>query len=154
MSVKGKRTIWAGPADQADSKNLLVEGVATAATMPGMVVSRGDGLFAASTIGAANFGKEALVAVEYGDHIDADVDTEYASGDLMLAAFVRSGEFVNVMLADGQSVVAGDSLVDNGDVVAGTVRKGLTDGTEAILFYADETLAPSGANALVRAVRA
>ena len=39
MSVKGKRKIWVGPADGANCKPLIVEGLAVDAITPGSLVT-------------------------------------------------------------------------------------------------------------------
>ena len=54
---------------------------------------------------------------------------------------VKSGEFVNVRVATGQTIVVGTALSSNGD---GALKVAVTDGTQQILFYAEEAVTTSG----------
>lgn len=152
MSVKGKRTIWAGPADKADSKPLLVEGTAANQFLPGNLVVKSNNSLQISAKAATEFDSQALIAVEYGDHIDGDVDTPYTAGQHALAINVRSGEFVNALVAATSVLVEGvTALSSNG---AGALKVAATDGTEQILFYTDESLTVGASAELVRVRKA
>jgi len=152
MSVKGKRKIWVGPADGPSCKPLLMEGLAVDAFLPGTIVERTTSGLQTSSKDATVFGQEALVAVEYGAHTDSTVDTAYTIDDVAEAALVRSGEFVNVLIADGNNITElGAPITSNG---AGRGALAAIDGSEFILFYSDEVINVSGADALVRCIKA
>ena len=151
MSVKGKRTIWVGPADQADSKPLYIEHQASESILPGSLVKQSTGTFALSDKAATVFDSQAIIAAEYGDHIDKDVDTAYASGEVVLGINTRSGEFVNALVVAAATLTKGAALSSNGD---GTLKVALTDGTEQILFYSDEALTVGESAELVRVYKA
>lgn len=136
MSVKGKRTIYAGPADGESCHHLLTEGKAVDAFLPGELVERAPTGLQQSDNAATVFGTECIIAKEYGDHTDQDVDTVYAIGDLALGIVVRSGEFVNARMA-AATYTKGQPLSSNAN---GQLKAALTDGTEQILFYSDEAI--------------
>ena len=58
------------------------------------------------------------------DEMGDDIDTPYAIGDYVKAAFFSGGMRVNALLAIGQTLVKGDKLESAGD---GTLRKVVTD---------------------------
>lgn len=64
------------------------------------------------------------------------------------AFWPRTGETYNIIVADGETVVVDSPLTSNGD---GTCKVAATDGTEEVLFYAEEAASPSGSTARVRA---
>ena len=146
MSVKGKRKIWVGPADGANCKPLIVEGLAVDAITPGSLVERVAGGLKTSTKAATVFNSECLAALEYGDHVDRDVDTDYAIGENALAGQARSGELYNMLVAASTVLVKGSALASAGD---GTLALAATDGTEQVLFYSDEALTVGGSAELV-----
>jgi len=150
MSVKGKRTIYAGPADGESGHPLLVEGKAvTTGYLPGELVERvPTGLTQCNNAGTV-FNTETLIAKEYGDHTDQDVDTTYAVGDFSLAIAVRSGEFVNARMV-AATYTKGQALASNGN---GQLKVAAIDGTEQVLFYSDEALT-AAAGDLVRVRKA
>ena len=151
MSTIGKRKIWVGPADGPACKPLIKEGLAIDAFLPGTLVVRSAAGLATSTKAGTVFGQESTIAMEYGAHTGNDVDTAYTIGDSAISAFVRSGEFVNALVADGNNItVLGAALTSN---AAGRLRLAATDGTEVVLFQADEIINVSGADALVRCVK-
>lgn len=153
MSVIGKRKIWVGPADGANDKPLVVEGAAADAILPGALVERTSATaLATSTQSATEWNSTTYVALEYGDHVDQDVDTPYVVGETAIAGQARSGEFYNVLVADGNNIAALDTpLSSNGD---GTLKIAVVPATigatsEQVLFYSDEIINVSGAAALV-----
>jgi len=151
MSVIGKRKIFVGPADGVTGcKPLSVEALAKEADIkPGMIVEFSTtGLIKSDTNGG-NAGEPTIVALEYGDHYNGDVDTVYTSDETMLAAYPRSGEFFNVLVVAGNNITKkGTPLTSNG---AGKWKIS-TPATEEVLAYADEVINVSGTDALVRAV--
>lgn len=151
MSAIGKRKIWVGPADGAAQKPLVKEGLAIDAFLPGTLVVRSAAGLATSTKASTVFAQEPTIAMEYGAHTGQDVDTAFTIGDTAIAAFVRSGEFVNVLVADGNNIVTlGSGLTSNG---AGRLKLAATTGADIVLFQADEIINVSGADALVRCIK-
>lgn len=149
MSVKGKRTIFVGPADAESCKPLLVEGKADDAFLPGELVEQTATGLQQCDNAATVFNTETIVAKEYGDHTDQDVDTTYAIGDYALGIVVRSGEFVNVRAA-AATYAKGQALSSNGN---GQVKAAVTGGTEQVLFYCDEAITATAGD-LIRARKA
>ena len=139
MSVKGKRVIFVGPADGSNHKPLNVEGVATEAVPPGSVVD-----FAAADAGleladdaATVFGKLFMVA-DKDQQRSKSVDDAWTINENMVAIQPRSGEFVNVLVITGQAVLKGLPL--SRSATPGALKLALTNGTEEIELYADETV--------------
>ncbi len=133
-----KRKIWVGPADSGTTNPLSIEGVAGTVISPGFLVEQTTAGLSASNNAATVFNSQAIVALEYGNHTGQTVEVDYAVGDYVLAAQARSGEFFNVMVNTGNNITArGTALSSNGD---GTLKIAVTDGTEQILFYADEVI--------------
>lgn len=147
-----KNKIYLGPADAANCHALRVEGLAVDGFLPGTLVKRTASGLAATDKAATVFDSEALIAEEYGSHVDQGVDTAYTIGDTAISVNVRSGEFVNVRVATGQNITSkGTALSSNGD---GQLKIALTNGTEQILFYADEVVNTTANNTLVKARKA
>lgn len=133
-----KRKIWVGPADAGNTHPLTVEGRADTVISPGFLVEQTATGLRASNNAATVFNSEAIVAMEYGNHTGQTVEVDYAVNDYAIAAIARSGEFLNVMVNAGNNITArGTALSSNGD---GTLKIAATDGTEQILFYADEVI--------------
>lgn len=142
-----RNKIYVGPADSATYKHHLVEGLAVDAIAPGTLVKQTAAGLATSDKLATVFDSEALVAIEQGAHVGAEIDTPYTVGDTAMAAQARSGEFFLVSVAAGQNITSkGVGLSSNGD---GSLKIAATDGTEQILFYSDEIVNTGGAAALV-----
>lgn len=148
MSVKGKRTIFVGPADGSNHKPLNVEGVATEAVPPGSVVD-----FAAADAGleladdaATVFGKLFMVA-DKDQQRSKSVDDPWTISENMVAIQPRSGEFINVLVITAQAVLKGLPLSRSG--TPGALKLAATDGTEEIEVYADESVTTT-ATQLVR----
>jgi len=146
MSTIGKRTIFVGPADDANHKPLTFEGIAGGAIRPGtlVVVIAGDILEngEASTV----FGTPTLIA-DKDELRTRSVDDALVSGDQVQAFRPRSGEFFNVLVASGQVPAQGLALASNGD---GTLKAAATDGSDAIVAYCDETVPVLADDTLIR----
>ena len=135
-----KQKIYLGQADGSATPT-LVEGLAVDAIVPGSLVERGASGLSTSNNAATVFNSECLVAQEIGSGRGAEITTAWTIGDTAQAVKVKSGEFVNVRVATGQTIVVGTALSSNGD---GTLKLAITDGTEQILFYAEEAVTTSG----------
>ena len=135
-----KQKIYLGQADGSATPT-LVEGLAVDAIVPGSLVKRGASGLSTCNNAATVFNTEALVAQELGSGRGGDITTAYTIGDTAQAGKVKSGEFVNVRVATGQTIVVGTALSSNGD---GTLKVAATDGTQQILFYAEEAVTTSG----------
>lgn len=97
-----------------------------------------------------DFGQGPFVALEKGVSFgSSDVDTVWAAGERAIYAIGRTGEFYNVRVAASQNITAPNTpLASNGD---GTLKIAAIDGTDNILFYADEVVNVTTAGTLVRA---
>lgn len=152
MSTKGKRVIYVGPADGSNHKPLNVEGVAVAAVLPGIIVEQVAAGLQANAAAATVFGQELLVT-DKDQMRSKSVDTAWTIDENMVAIKLRSGEFANVMVADGNDITArGVPLSLNG---AGKLKIAVTPATvgvtsEQVLCYSDEIVDTTGADALVR----
>ena len=135
-----KQKIFLGQADGSATPT-LVEGLAVDAIVPGSLVERGASGLSTCNNAATVFNTEALVAQELGSGRGGDITTAYTIGDTAQAIKVKSGEFVNVRVATGQTIVVGTALSSNGD---GTLKVAATDNTQRILFYAEEAITTSG----------
>lgn len=132
-----KHKIFIGPADNASTSHpLMIEGLVVDDFSPGeLLVQTASGL-ATSTKAATVFDQEALVAIEQGAHVGADISTKWVVGETGKAVSVRSGEFANVFVATGNNLTTkGMALASN---AAGLLAIAATDGSEQILFYSDE----------------
>jgi hypothetical protein len=153
MSTIGKRVIYAGPADGAESKPLHVEGVSlTASVLPGTIVEQVATGLQTNANAATVFGQELLVA-DKDKMRSRSVDTAWTQNENIVAIKARSGEFLNVLVADGNNITAkGTPLSLDG---SGMLKIAVTPATvgatsEQVLCYADEIINVSGADALVR----
>ena len=142
-----RNKIFVGPADNTQTKPLVVEGKAVDAFLPGTLVKQTATGLATSDVAATVFGTEALLALEIGAHQGGDIATAVTVGDTSLAAAARSGEFFLARVAAGNNITAkGTALSSNGD---GTLKIAATDGTEQALFHSDEVKNVAGSAALV-----
>ena len=146
MSVKGKRVIYVGPADQAQgNKPLTVEGLATEASiLPGAILD-----FAAASAGleladdaATLFGKLPMIA-DKDQHRSKSVDTAWTINESMVGFQPRSGEFFNCLVITGQALVKGTALARS--ATPGALKIAVTPATvgvtsEDIFGYADEVV--------------
>lgn len=153
MSTIGKRVIWVGPADGENSKPLNVEGVAVDADiLPGMAVERVAGGLQKNVTAATEFSHILLVA-DKDQQQTKSVDDLWTQNENMVAIQPRSGEFMNVLVADGNNITARDTpLTVNGagkfDIAVTPATIGAT--SEQVLCFADEIINVSGADTLVR----
>lgn len=149
MSTKGKRVIWAAPADGANTKPLNVEGIATEAALPGSVMdfaAAGAGLELADDAPTV-FGKLFLVA-DKNQQQSKSVDDAWTVDENMVAIQPRSGEFVNVRVITGQNLEIGTPLARVA-ATPGALTIAATDGSEEIECYSDEDVTTT-ATQLVR----
>ena len=147
-----KRKIWLGPLDNGVNGPLLVEGLAVDAFTPGELLEQTSAGLATSNNAATVFNSECLVASEISEAEGGDITTAVTIGDTAEAIAVRSGEFVNVMVAASQNITSkGTALASNG---SGLLSIAATDGTAQILFYSDEIVNTGGAAALVQCRKA
>ena len=150
MSDKGKRTIFVGPADGSNHKPLNIEGIAVAATAPGTVLKRLTTGLAANDIAAIIFGEQLIVA-DKDQQRSKSVDDAWTIDENMVAIAPRSGEFVNILVVTGQTLIVGSPMARNG---AGLLKLAVTPATvgatsEEIACFADETVTTT-ATQLVR----
>jgi len=147
MSTIAKRVIWAGPADGSNDKPLKVEGIAlSAATLPGTVVQQVATGLQDNAQAATVFGQVLLVA-DKDEHRSRSVDDAWTQNESMVAIQPRSGEFLNMLVADGNDITSrGVALTRNG---AGLLTIAATDGSEEIVAYSDEIIDTTGADQLV-----
>jgi hypothetical protein len=143
MSDIGKRVINAGGCP------INVEGVAVADTTPGTVLSQSSSGLSANANAATVFGVRFLVA-DKDQQRSRSVDDDWEADENMVAIAPRPGDFVNVLVATGQTLVKGTALASDG---AGLLTTAATDGTEEILAYSDEAVTTT-ATELVRVVAA
>lgn len=138
-TTTGKRTIYVGPADDADHKPLCIEGVCTeSGVYPGSVMD-----FAATSGGlelmddlATVFGKPLMVA-NVDEMRQKCVDEAWIVDENMVAIYPRSGEFVNVLVVTAQALVRGTAMTRS-SATPGALVIAATDGTEQVLCHSDE----------------
>jgi hypothetical protein len=140
MSTKGKRVIYAGPADGSNHKPLNVEGLAVSAVLPGTILKETAAGLDANDKAATVFGERLLVA-DKDQQRTKSVDDAWTVGESMVAIAPRSGEFMNVLVATAQALIVGTALARNG---AGLLVIAATGGTVEIAAYSDETITTSG----------
>jgi hypothetical protein len=147
-----KRKIYLGPVDSGVNGPLIVEGLAVDAFTPGELLEQTSAGLATSNNAATVFNSECLIAAEIPESEGGTISTPYTVGDTAKAIAVRSGEFVNVVVAAAQNITSkGVALSSNGD---GTLKIAVVPATvgatsEQILFYSDEIVNTGGATALV-----
>jgi len=144
MGTRNK--IWVGPADGANQKPLIVEGVVVDAFSAGeLLVQTSSGLATASAAGTVN-GQELLLAREIGANLGGDIDTLATVGDTGQAIALRSGEFAYVRMANSQNITSkGTALASNGD---GTFKIA-TVATDFVMLRAQEIINVTSAGTLV-----
>lgn len=148
MSVKGKRLIWIGPADGPAQNPLNVEGIAVAAHLPGTVLTQSASGLSANANAATVTGYP-LVIADKDQQRSKSVDDAWTINENMVAIKPRDGEYFNVLVATGQTLVIGSPLTSNAD---GTLKLG-TPATDYIIAYAEEAVTTTAAQ-LVRASKA
>lgn len=153
MSTIGKRLIFVGPADGSNHKPLNVEGKSiTASVKPGTILEEVATGLQLNATAATVFGQELLVA-DKDQMRSKSVDDVWTINENIVALKLRSGELANVLVADGNNLLArGVPLSLNG---AGLLKIAVTPAvvgvtSEQVLCYSDEIINVSGADALVR----
>ena len=146
MSTIGKRTIFVGPADDANHKPLTFEGIAGGAIRPGALLVVVSNALLENGEASTVFGTQVLLA-DKDELRTRSVDDSLVSGDQVQAFRPRSGEFFNVLVASGQTPEQGLALTSNGD---GTLKAAATDGTDVIVAYCDEKVPTLAENTLIR----
>lgn len=141
MSTKGKRMIWIGPADGSNAKPLNIEGKAASAIAPGTILKRTATGLAANDVAATTFGEQLIVA-DKDQARSLSVDTAWAINENMVAIAPRSGEFMHILVATGQTLIKGDPIARNG---AGLGKLAVTPATvgatsEEVIAYAEEAI--------------
>lgn len=143
----GKRNkIWVGPADGANQKPLIVEGLVVDDFSAGeLLVQTSSGLATASAAATIK-AQEVLLAREIGAHLGGDIDTKATVGDTGQAIALRSGEFAYVRMAATQNITSkGTALTSNGD---GTFKIS-TVATDFTMLRAQEIINVVSAGTLV-----
>ncbi len=141
MSAIGKRVIYVGPADGSNHKPLNIEGVAVAAIAPGTFLKRTAAGLDANDIAAIIFGEQTIIA-DKDQQRSKSVDDAWTINENMVAIAPRSGDFVNALVATGQTLIKGSPLARNG---AGLLKLAVTPATvgatsEEIVGYSDESI--------------
>jgi hypothetical protein len=153
MAENSKRVIFVGPADGPDVKPQNIEGIAVSAVLPGTVLKRLATGLDTNNIAATIFGEQLIIADKDQQRSRA-VTEAWTVDENMVAIAPRSGEFFNVLVATGQTLIKGDPLSRNG---AGLLKLAVTPAvvgatSEEIACYSDEAIVTS-ATTLVRARR-
>ncbi len=144
MSKRNK--IWVGPADGANVKPLIVEGLVIDDYSPGELIQRTASGLKTSASASTVMGQEVLIAREIGANFGGDIDTKATVGDTGQVIKLRSGEFALVRSAASQNITSkGTALTSNGD---GTFKIA-TPGTDDILVYSEEIINATQAGTLV-----
>lgn len=152
MSVKGKRSIYAGGQLEGNSTPLVKEGLALQADIVGgmSVVSTATG-FNKNANAATVAGVPLLIALEPSSFDGSgDVDSALTQNEVMQAAVPQDSEFYNVLVITGSNITTvGTPLTSNGD----GKFKIANPATEVVYMYADE-IVNLAADGLVRARKA
>ena len=144
MSTIGKRVIYAGPVDGANTKPLHVEGVAVDAMLAGTLLKQSASGLETSDVDATVSGQQVLFA-DKDQMRSRSVDDAWTIDENMNAISPRSGEFLNVLVATAQALIVGTPLASNGD---GTLKIA-TVATDAVIGHSDEAVTTTAAQ-LVR----
>ena len=144
-----KRKIWAGPADGANCKPLIVEGLVIDDFSAGELLVQSASGLATTALAGTVLGQECLIAHEIGAGVGGDIDTKATVGDTGQAIAVRSGEFVNVRSAIANYTSKGTALTSNGD---GTFK--IAGAADDKILYIDEIINVTVAGTLIRARKA
>lgn len=122
------------------------EGIASGALVPGMLAKMDSAnKFLAH---ATQYGKGQVLIVGVNSFTGKDIaETSYAIGDLVFMHAPERGDLCALLLKDGQTIVAGDQLVSNGD---GTFKK-VNASTDHVFAIAEDALdlSAAGANDLI-----
>jgi hypothetical protein len=144
-----KRKIWAGPAEGANAKPLLVEGLIVDDFAAGELLVQSASGLATTALASTVLGQEALIAQEIPASEGGTIDTLATVGDTGKAIAVRSGEFVNVRSAIANYTSKGTALTSNGN---GQFKA--AGAADDKIFYIDEIINVTVAGTLVRARKA
>lgn len=138
--------VYSGPADNV--KPLYDEKpIASGQTIyPGMLVIEASGEYTVHA--TAGQGNGAIRIVDLDIVKQTGVSTVYTAGGNAYAFWPTPGQTYNVVLAASQTITKDEALTSDG---AGAVRTAALDGTEEILFYADEAVTTTGATGRIRA---
>lgn len=139
-TVKGKRTIYVGPAGTASAVALNVEGLAISAVRPGALVVVSSSGIDESAVAATVAGQ--LLTIADSDQMRTKaVDVAWTIGDSMVAIRARDGEFFNALVAISQTLAIDTPLTSAGD---GTLKIA-TPATDDIVAYAAEVVTTTAA---------
>tara|TARA_R110000772_G_scaffold67595_2_gene150096 strand:- start:1364 stop:1804 length:441 start_codon:yes stop_codon:yes gene_type:complete len=144
-----KRKIWAGPADGANCKPLIVEGLIVDNFAAGELLVQSASGLATTALASTVLGQECLIAHEIGASIGGTIDTLATVGDTGQAIAVRSGEFVNVRSAVANYTSKGIALTSNGN---GQFK--IAGASDDKILYIDEIINVTVAGTLVSARKA
>lgn len=138
--------VFSGPA--ANVHPLYDEAVVASGQtpLPGMLVIEASGEYTVHA--TAGQGNGAIRVLDMDVVKQGSATTAYAAGDTAYAFWPQPGQTYNVVLAASQTITKDEALTSNG---AGAVRTAALDGTEEILFYADEDVTTTGSTGRVRA---
>jgi hypothetical protein len=146
-----KNRIFAGPADGATRKPRIANksGIAalavTAALMPGKMVTHNGTTFVYSS--ALDFAFDGKVVKEKATtRTEGDILGAFVEGENYDVIEPISGDFINGLVASASTVAYGAGFTTN---ATGYFTPAATDGTENVLYIAEEGSAP-GADRLVR----
>lgn len=113
--------------------------------LPGALVTLSSDEF----INHATAGQGGDIMVAEMNLIEQKSVTEALTVGQTSEAFVPvPGQTFNLILAASQTITKGEALASNGD---GSVKSSATDGTETVLFIAEEAITTTGATARIRA---
>jgi hypothetical protein len=142
-----KNRIYAGPTDGANKKPLLAEVTNNSGgnLRSGLMVQIVDNT-ATSPTGPTNFGLSGAVVKEEPSTRGGGIDDTFANGEKITVILPRSGDYINGFVFSGTTVTKGAAFTAD---AAGFFAPAATDGTENVLYIADENSA-SGAERLVR----
>lgn len=144
-----KRKIWAGPADGANAKPLIVEGLVVDDFAAGELLVQSASGLATTALASTVLGQEVLIAQEIPASEGGDIDTLATVGDTGKAIAVRSGEFVNVRSAIANYTSKGIALTSNGN---GQFK--IAGAADDKILYTDEIINVTVAGTLIRARKA
>jgi hypothetical protein len=145
MSTIGKRVIYVGGAGDNNSTPRNVEGEAVSAVLPGTLLAESASGLDASAASATTTSQLPLFADK--DQLKSkSVDDAWTINQNMVAILGRSGDFLNVLVATGQTLSIGEALVSNGAglLIAATDVVDDAGGSQHIICYSDEALTTSG----------
>ncbi len=115
MSIKGKRLIYVGRADNASQKPHTDEGVATVSILAGSLLASSNRGFALSSAAGDSVVSRFLVA-DKDQHRTRNIDEPWTAGENMIAIAPKDSDFLNVRVAAGNNFTDRNvGLSSNGD---------------------------------------